>query len=298
MDTVRRNGLVLVAAGALLAFGATCPRAQEAKPPQSSDSLPRGKKLILKDGTIQLVSSYEVQGERVRFYSIERSDWEEMPAGLVDWDATKKAEAEQAKKDQALLAKVRTTEVREHYQPIVVDASIEVAPGKFLPPGVGAYMVDGKAVLPLEQAPANVKLDKARLLEQVMSPIPIVPSRKNVQLTGNRAKLRIRNGEPEFYMRTADEREPQLELVRAKVHGNWRIVEHLDSYRSEHSEQRDTVAVQRWEVAKGVYRLTLSQALEPGEYALAEIVVGEGMNLYLWDFGIDAAAPVAPQKVK
>jgi hypothetical protein len=232
----------------------------------------------------------------VHFYSIERSDWEEMPAGLVDWDATKKVEAEQAKKDQALLAKVRSTEAATHTQPIVVDASIEVAPGKFLPEGVGAYVVDGNSVLPLEQAPANIKVDKGRLLEKVLTPIPIVASRNNVQLTGNRAKLRIRNREPEFYMRTADAREPQLELVRAKVHGNARIVEHLDSYMTEHVEQRDTVSVERWEVAKGVYRLTLSQPLEPGEYALAEIVAGEGMNLYLWDFGIDAAAPAAPRK--
>jgi hypothetical protein len=287
---------VLLAAAALMACGATCLRAQEATPPQASDSLPRGEKLILKDGSIQLVRSYEVQGDRVRFYSIERSDWEEMPAGPVDWDATKKADAEQAKKDQALVAKIRSTEAAQHTQPIVVDASIEVAPGKFLPSGVGAYVVDGKEVLALEQAPANVKLDKGRLLEEVMSPIPIVPSRHNVQLTGNRAKLRIRNGEPEFYMRTADAREPQLELVRAKVHGNARIVEHLDSYKTEHSAERDTVSVQRWEVAKGVYRLTLSETLKPGEYALAEIVAGEGMNLYLWDFGIDAAAPASPKK--
>jgi hypothetical protein len=279
-----------------MAIGATCLRAQEATPPQASDSLPRGEKLILKDGSIQLVRSYEVQGDRVRFYSIERSDWEEMPAGLVDWDATKKTEAEQAKKDRALLEKVRSTEAARHNQPIVVDASIEVAPGKFLPAGVGAYVVDGKEVLPLEQAPANIKLDKGRLLEEVMTPIPIVPSRKNVQLAGNRAKLRIRNGEPEFYMRTADAREPQLELVRAKVHGNSRIVEHLDSYKTDHVEKRDTVSVERWEVAKGVYRLTLSQPLEPGEYALAEIVAGEGMNLYLWDFGIDGAAPARPKK--
>jgi hypothetical protein len=287
---------VLLAAAALLVFGAPFLRAQEATPRQASDSLPRGEKLILKDGSVQLVRSYEVQGDRVRFYSIERSGWEEMPAALVDWDATKKAEAEQAKGDQAVLAKIRSTEAVEHSQPLVVDASIEVAPGMFLPPGVGAYVVDGKAVLPLEQAPANIKLDKARLLEQVLTPIPIVPSRHNVQLTGNRAKLRIRNGEPEFYMRTADAREPQLELVRAKVHGKARVVEHLDTYMTEHNEQRDTVSVERWEVAKGVYRLTLSQPLEPGEYALAEIVAGEGMNLYLWDFGIDAPAPAGSKK--
>jgi hypothetical protein len=31
-------------------------------------------KLYLKNGTFQLVKSYEVQGDRVRYYSLERSD--------------------------------------------------------------------------------------------------------------------------------------------------------------------------------------------------------------------------------
>ena len=54
---------------------------------------PRGKKLVLKDGTFQLVRSYQRSGERVRYYSAERGDWEEIPAAMVDWDATAKAEA-------------------------------------------------------------------------------------------------------------------------------------------------------------------------------------------------------------
>ena len=37
------------------------------------------QKLFLKDGTYQLVSSYEVHGDRVRYYSVERSAWEEIP---------------------------------------------------------------------------------------------------------------------------------------------------------------------------------------------------------------------------
>ena len=48
-------------------------------------------KLYLTDGTSQLVREYKVEGDRVRFYSIDRDDWEEVPITLVD---LKKTEAE------------------------------------------------------------------------------------------------------------------------------------------------------------------------------------------------------------
>ena len=55
--------------------------------------LPRGKKLVLKDGSFQLIREYRREGDRVRYYSAERGEWEEIPAAMVDWDATKNAEA-------------------------------------------------------------------------------------------------------------------------------------------------------------------------------------------------------------
>ena len=51
-------------------------------------------KLCMKDGSYQMVSSYEVQGDRVRYFSVERSEWEEVPTSLVDFDATKRAQEE------------------------------------------------------------------------------------------------------------------------------------------------------------------------------------------------------------
>jgi len=56
------------------------------------------------------------------------------------------------------------------------------------------------------------------------------------------------------------------------------------------SADMNTVAVQRWEIAQNVYRFTLSEPLPPGEYALAEILP-DGMNVFVWDFGVDGAAP-------
>src|SRR5438094_8525814 len=45
-------------------------------------------KLYLKDGTFHVVREYKVASDRVRYYSIERSDWEEIPLDLVDLKRT------------------------------------------------------------------------------------------------------------------------------------------------------------------------------------------------------------------
>src|SRR4029077_12107313 len=78
--------------------------------PGAATRLPRGKKLVLKDGSFQLVRSYQRTGERVRYFSAERGDWEEIPAAMVDWDATAKAEAESEKAAEELADKVRKQE--------------------------------------------------------------------------------------------------------------------------------------------------------------------------------------------
>src|SRR5579885_2215766 len=42
------------------------------------------EKLYLKDGSFQYVREYQRQGDRIRYYSTERSEWEEIPVELVD----------------------------------------------------------------------------------------------------------------------------------------------------------------------------------------------------------------------
>jgi hypothetical protein len=267
---------------------------QAASPESRIAHLPRGKKLILKDGSVQLVREYQVMDDRVRFYNTERSQWEEMPAALVDWDATRQSEADQKKTDTALLSTVHKQEQARRVMPLDVDASLEAAPGVFIPPGEGLFVYDGKSVLRLAQAQAENKLDKAKVVEQVLVPVPVVPSRRNLTIARPHAEVRVHNEQPEFYMRTADGREPSLMLIRTKVRGDSRLIENVDTYLQVITKtKRNEVIAQRWQIANGVYRFTLSESLESGEYVFTEIVKGEGTNLYVWDFGVDVGGKSA-----
>jgi hypothetical protein len=307
-------GVALALLASLLAFGPLALKAQQSTPvpPQkSSDSqpdqpqstaapvqsaLPRGKKLFLKDGSFQLVREYKVEGDRIRYYNIDSSQWEEMPASLVDWDKTKQAEAEQAKRDAALVNKVHTQEEARIVQPLDIDASIEAAPGVFLPPGEGVFAFDGKAVLQVAPAEPSFKTSKKREIEKVLSPIPIVASRHSVLIQGAQSKVRVRAGQPEFYMRTTQEGDPDLALVLAKVNATTRQIANVDELFRTQKTVMQPLLLQRWEVAKGVYRFTLGQTLSSGEYALVEVVPGktdlEQLTIYVWDFGVDIPSSV------
>ncbi|MGH9742596.1 MAG: hypothetical protein ACRD51_09605 [Candidatus Acidiferrum sp.] len=284
--------------------GAKKDSAKQTTPSEELIGLPRGKKLVLKDGSFQLVRSYEKDGDRVRYYSVERADWELIPASMVDWDATKKAEAAQQKAASALLEKVQIQEAASKAEtPVDVDASLLILPGVFLPDGEGMFAFEDKTVKRLTQAYSQEKTDKKTVLKQILSPIPIIPSKKNIELPGPRATVRLTSQVPEFYLREPppdpndnsavfrsgrpNESGPDVALVRTKVKGKIRLLGSIRSLFGEKlSENRDEIAIQRWEVAPDVFRFTLSAPLPPGEYVLAEILQ-DGLNMYVWDFGVD-----------
>lgn len=296
-----------VALAALVGVGVSTRSAAQSAQAQDSGAdsrITRGKKLVLKDGTFQLVRSYEKNGERVRYFSLERGAWEEIPSTMVDWVATVNAEKATSAADDALAAKVHKQEEAQNIQTTLdVDASLQVGGGVFLPPGEGMFAVEGKSVIPIPQVGSAVKTDRKNQLKRILSPLPIIPAKQNIELEGKRATLRINSSNPEFYLReltTEDEQEsglertsrqgttgPDVELLRATIKGNKRVIESIRSMMGEEvGRENKTISIQQWEVAKRVYRYTLSEPLPPGEYALAEILPG-GLNLFVWDFGVD-----------
>ena len=99
------------------------------------------KRLILKDGSYQLATKWEVKGERVRYLSAERNEWEEVPNSLVDWAATDQYEKDRAAGkpspeavalDKKLEAERQADEAR----------SPHVAPGLRLPDDGGVILLD------------------------------------------------------------------------------------------------------------------------------------------------------------
>jgi hypothetical protein len=302
--------------GWLLAFSApvdssTCPRAQE--PATSSKesgvpALPRGTKLVLKDGTFQVVREYQKNGDRVRYFSMERGDWEEVPSSLVDWDATAKAASEAQNSSAAEVEKIHKQEEAKRMDNVTdIDASLQVGGGVFLPEGEGMFVLEGKSVRVLDQAGTRTKSSLLRTAGQVM--VPIVPGKKTIILPGAHATVRLRNITPEFFLREPPfdpevasqiqrssrpgESGPEVELIRVKVGRNAREIESIGTlFGEEMSVNRNSISIQQWEVAKNVYRFTLSEPLTPGEYVLAEMLP-DGLNLFVWDFGVDAAVPAA-----
>jgi len=281
--------------------------AQEPPPSSRPVGAPNGKKLILKDGNYQLVREYTRNGDRVRYYSLERADWEEIPASMIDWAATQKAEADVATQNATEVEKLKQQEAATKVDMALdVDASLQTSSGIFLPAGEGMFAVQGKEIQLLEQAEVETHRDKKQTLKQIFTPIPIVPGKTNIELAGSHAKFRLDPSRLEFYLREASpdpdrsssirkssrpgESGPEVELIRANVKGNKRMLEQIkDIFGQQLSEDRNTVLLQRWQVTANVFRFTLGEQLQPGEYALAEMLP-DGINLYVWDFGVDKSA--------
>jgi len=250
-------------------------------------ALPKGKKLILNDGTFQLAREYSVEGDRVRYWSVERSDWEEIPAKLVDWDATHKAEAEQVSQDAALKAKIHASAVAERAKDIDIDRSLEIKPGLFLPDGVGFYALEGKLIFEMKQSESVSKMSTGREVERILTGVQLIPKKQTLSITGARAAMRLTTAEPEFFMRPADEREPRFRLLRAQVKNGKRVLENVNFFFTGQEQHKATdLDIQTWTPAHGVFRYTMNQRLEPGEYAFVEMTE-DGINGFVWDFGVD-----------
>jgi hypothetical protein len=117
------------------------------------------KRLILKDGSYQLATKWEVKGDRVRYLSAERDEWEELPNSLVDWAATDKFEKDRAAGTPAPEAVELDKEIEAERRAEEAKTP-QVAPGIHLPDDGGMLLLDTfqsqPQLVPLQQNTGEV----------------------------------------------------------------------------------------------------------------------------------------------
>ena len=234
-------------------------------------------KLYFKDGTDQLVREYQVSGERVRFYSVEREDWEEVPTSLVDLDKTK------------AVIKARAEEVSERGAAEAAEDKAERAARKQVaqvPADPGVYLIgDDEKLMPLKIGESKVVNNKRRSLLKAISPIPLVPGKATLELDGPHAMQGTANRAPEFYIRLSEEE--RFGIVRLSEHKNNRVVEKLtiQPVVKEITQEPDLMDVFRQQVADELFKIWPQQPLAPGEYAVVQYSMDK-LDMQVWDFFI------------
>jgi hypothetical protein len=245
-------------------------------------------KLYLKDGSYQLVKTYQVQGDKIRYYNLDTSEWEDMPVSLVDFEATKRAQQQETVVHEKNLEEAKALE-KERFDPSITPSSgFAVAPGRYLPNTEGVYAYDGMRVIPLVQSEGEIVTDKDRMVLNMALPMPLLKKRALVTLPGPEAAVRIENPQPVFYVQANDSWAAKAQFIPVKSSHNVRVVERIQSGvgAGASGEVREELPIQRLQVAKGIMKLQPAKPLDPGEYAIGELVDGK-LNLEVWDFGID-----------
>jgi hypothetical protein len=285
-----------------------------------------GRRLILKDGTYQVVRKYEIVGDRVRYVSMERGgEWEELPLDLVDWDATHKWERDQAKpadddpspamKEAEDIDKEAAAERAEQKARMP-----EVAKGLELPDEDGVFVLDTYQGTPelVELMPTELDVN-AKTKHGLSTFNPLAGARADLELTGAHAKVHLHVNDPAIYLSLGarDDAEKVLshaltvatggaKEVAGHKHGahsatsGFAIV-HVDERKALRIvgaihmsptgavTQDEDVIPAKVEVLPGKHwlRIQPQSTLIVGEYALVEILSVSDINQTVWDFRVD-----------
>jgi hypothetical protein len=297
---IGRTGLLAAATAAFVFF---C-LAQAPTPTQA-------RRLILKDGSYQSVTKYEIQGDRVRYFSAERGEWEEVPRAMIDWDATDKFEQgrqdgkvdpEAAELDKELEAERKAAQAR----------SPEVAPGLHLPDEGGIFLLDTYQNQPqlaeLQQSGGDVdKNTKSNILRAAIN--PLAGAKQTIELPGAHAKIQSHTAVPSLYINIEANDAPatvqastgqppsppateRFKIIRIDVKGSKRVAGAVKiAVTGKMKTDERFVAATVTTMTGGWVKLTPTDPLAAGEYAVAEMLGKEGINLYVWDFGVNPNAP-------
>jgi len=300
--------LAMSCAGAALAQ----PAPQQPLPDVSKTSAgaPHRTRLVLKDGSYQVVMSYQVKGNVVSYVSAERGTMEEVPTELVDWDATHKWERQHAPDDQSS-------------QPPVV------APAPAIDPELLKEEAD-RAALTLEVAPdlRLPELDSVLALDYFhgtpeLALNPRAASHEIVQLKGIESPVQMHVDTPVIYLRLGDDSgishggtpltvdthgagrgaktdssggspESGYVMMRADVRTDSRVLASFNvGALGGGVKQQEDVVETTTEVLPGGHwmKVTPKRPLDFGEYALMEVISDREVNLGVWDFGVHPVAP-------
>jgi hypothetical protein len=271
------------------------------------------KRLILKDGSYQLATKWEKKADRVRYFSAERNEWEEVPSTLVDWDATDKYEKDRAAGKPAPEAVVLDKELEAERQADEAK-SPHVAPGLRLPDDGGVVLLDSYQNKPelveLQQSGGELNKNmKGNILRAAIN--PIASAKQTIELPGLHAKIQAHATLPAIYVNVeqqdqgadASAQGPQQAQKPEQPWDRFRIVR-LDSKQDKRivgdikiavygkvSQNQKLLPSTAEKLTGGWVKVTPSSALAPGEYAVVEMLGKEGMNLFVWDFGVNPSAP-------
>ena len=235
-------------------------------------------RLYLKEGGHHMVREHKVEGDRVRYYSVERGDWEEIPMEMVDLKKTLKelGAREEAAKSERQMASEEAALEREMRR---IVASIPEEPGLY-------KLDDAKKVVTLKLAESTLVTDKKRQTLKLLSPIPIVAGKSTVELAGEKSATIYSERRPEFYLRLS--KPQQFALVQLTPKKGARIVEVVQTIpvSKERMEERKELEIFRQQLDEGLFKVWAQADMAVGEYAWLEFTDGQ-VNLMIWDFRIE-----------
>lgn len=273
--------------------------------------------LVLTDGSRERVRGYSIEGDRLRYYSAERNEWEEMPAELVDWPATERQARREADEAAERSGAAEESARRQRLEDLA--RAPQVAPGMRLPAPGRVYLVDRyegePALVLLDQSGGQLhKNTKSNILRGILN--PVASSRQTIELEGPRAGVRSRAAVPEIYFPVepgagtprgddashGDDASQgvgagagdggRLRLVSCEERKGNRVVFSYNiavygrvSVRARYVETVVEPLSDYW------VKVIPAAPLEPGEYALVEFDRDGGANEFVWDFAVDPLAP-------
>jgi hypothetical protein len=196
--------------------------------------LAHNHRLILKDGSYQIVRKYEVAGDRVRYMSLERGEWEELPYELVDWDATKKWEQKHTGPYQGSddaspgMKEAEELDKEEAAERDEMKARMpEVAKGLELPDEDGVFVLDYYQGTPeLVELPASDLGMNQKSHKGLATLNPLAGSRATLELQGMHAKVHLHVNDPAIYLSVESQDQVDQVLSHAltvQTHGGQQV---------------------------------------------------------------------------